>query len=86
MVGRFISPDDLEVAVAAGEHNLYAYCMNGPINRVDHMGYWSWSAFWKGVGMVFTGVVATALAVATFGAGIPVARWSLLLRRLLGGK
>ena len=72
-VGRFISPDDHNVALDAGEYNLYTYCMNDPVNNSDPTGYWSWKTFWKGAGLVVTGVVAVALAATTFGAGIPVA-------------
>ena len=71
--GRFISPDDHNVALDAGEYNLYTYCMNDPVNNSDPTGYWSWKTFWKGAGLVVTGVVAVALAATTFGAGIPVA-------------
>jgi RHS repeat-associated protein len=37
--GRFISPDDANIAIATGEYSLYAYCMNDPVNLSDSTGY-----------------------------------------------
>ena len=54
--------------------NLYAYCGNNPVVRVDYNGNaWNWSTFWTGLFMVVTAIYAIALAVTTFGAGIPLA-------------
>lgn len=39
----------------------------------DPDGTWNWSKFWRGFGMLVTAVTAVALAVTTFGAGIPLA-------------
>ena len=48
-VGRFISPDSVEYLGAGGDfiaYNLYAYCSNNPVNRVDHTGRF-WSEIWE---------------------------------------
>lgn len=67
--GRFISPD-----VVAEGGNLYAYCVNDPVNSTDPSGYLS--TFWKRVIKVAVGsvtaVAAVALTVATGGAALPV--------------
>ena len=68
--GRFINADNAGYIGADGEvlsYNLYAYCLNNPVNRIDEGGTLS---FW---GNVFLGiaVIATiaAVSVATAGAG-----------------
>lgn len=52
--GRFISPD-----VVAEEGNLYAYCVNDPVNRADDSGYLS-QKFEKIFKYVAIGVAAAA--------------------------
>ena len=82
-VCRFISPDEIGYLGTNGNmssYNLYAYCSNDPINRIDPTGH-SWKSFWNGVGdwfedhcvelaigtaFVIGGAVVTAL---TCGAG-----------------
>ena len=75
-IGRFISPDSIDYLnnESVDGLNLYAYCGNNPVMRVDPTGhFWNWTTFWKGIGMFATAVVAVALSVTTFGAGIPLA-------------
>ena len=50
-LGRFISPDTMEYLSPNNINglNLYAYCVNNPINRYDPTGN-SWKSFWNGVG------------------------------------
>ena len=63
--GRFINADDTEYLGADGSvlsYNLFAYCMNDPVNRFDVDGNWSLPNWAK----VVVGAVAIAgLAVAT---------------------
>ena len=64
-VGRFINADDIDCLGADGSqlsYNLFAYCMNSPVNRFDADGNWSLPNWAK----VAIGAVAIAgLAVAT---------------------
>jgi RHS repeat-associated protein len=68
-VGRFISPD-----VIAEGGNLYAYCVNDPINRTDPSG--NLSTKWKNiltiVAVAAIVVAVVALTVSTCGAGTAV--------------
>ena len=63
--GRFINADDIGYLGADGSplsYNLFAYCMNNPVNRFDVNGNWSMPNWLK----VTVGAVAIAgLAVAT---------------------
>ena len=63
--GRFINADDIDYLGADGSllsYNLFAYCMNNPVNRFDVNGNWSMPNWLK----VTVGAVAIAgLAVAT---------------------
>ena len=46
-IGRFISPDDISYLGANGDlnaYNLYAYCGNNPVMRVDYGGEFWWTA------------------------------------------
>ena len=74
--GRFISPD---VLVSTGQgivgHNMYAYCLNNPVNRTDDSGYGSWLNTLK-TALMITAVIAVAAAavaatVVTAGAAVP---------------
>jgi len=64
-IGRFINADDIDYLGADGSplsYNLFAYCMNNPVNRFDINGNWSLPNWAK----VAIGAVAIAgLAVAT---------------------
>lgn len=71
-VGRFINADDAGTLGANGEilsYNLFAYCLNNPVNRTDDGGNLSW------LGKIVIGVaviaVAAVVTVATAGAAAP---------------
>ena len=75
-IGRFMTIDDISYLDPESINglNLYAYCGNDPINKYDPTGHsWEWSTFWTGLLMVGTAIIAIALSVTTFGAGIPLA-------------
>ena len=73
--GRFLNADDIDFLGADGSslsYNLFAYCMNNPINMSDHSGNWSLPNWAKvAIGAVAT-VAAVAVTVATGGAAAPV--------------
>ena len=73
--GRFINADDVSNIGADGMllgHNLYAYCDNNPISRIDVNGEWSLPNWAKvAIGAVAT-VAAVAVTVVTGGAAVPV--------------
>lgn len=74
-IGRFINADDIDYLGADGSplsYNLFAYCMNNPVNRFDDDGNFSlpnWAKITIGVAAIAIGVAATAL---TGGAAAPV--------------
>ncbi len=74
-IGRFINVDDMDYLGADGSllsYNLFAYCMNNPVNRFDVKGNWSLPNWAKvAIGAVAT-VAAVAITVATGGAAAPV--------------
>ena len=75
-IGRFINSDDIDYLGADGSplsYNLFAYCMNNPVNRFDVNGNWSMPNWLKvTVGAVaLTGAIA--LTVATGGGAAAVA-------------
>ena len=61
-IGRFINADNFELILASKtaltDKNLYAYCDNNPIVRVDHEG-----EFWEAIGIGFVaGVIGQYVA------------------------
>ena len=72
-VGRWINADDtsnLGVDGSILSYNLFAYCLNNPINRVDVEGNFSVSALLKGLGNVATGIAAIAAGAAVIACGV----------------
>ncbi len=56
-IGRFINTDDTQIAIATMGTvlgaNLFAYCENNSINKIDHSGYWAENYYkfsWTNVG------------------------------------
>ena len=74
-IGRFLNADDTEYLGADGSvlsYNLFAYCMNDPVNRFDVDGNWSLPNWAKVVVGAVATVAAVAVTVATGGAAAPV--------------
>ena len=69
-VGRFINVDDTGYLGADGSvlsYNLFAYCMNDPVNRVDDGGNWS---IWATIGVaVGAAICVAAISILTCGVG-----------------
>ena len=77
---RWISPDSIEYLDPQSINglNLYAYCGNDPVNRLDPTGHdWEWSSFWQGVGYLVTGIGAIVAGALVIASG--VATWPMLL-------
>ena len=67
---RFVNADDVTYADAETLQglNLYAYCGNNPVMRIDPTGHkWSWKKFWNFIGAVGTALAVVGLTVATAG-------------------
>ena len=74
-IGRFINADDIDYLGADGSllsYNLFAYCMNNPVNRFDIHGNWSIPNWAKVVIGAVATVAAVVVTVATGGAAAPV--------------
>ena len=73
--GRFLNADDIANLGADGSilsYNLFAYCLNNPVNRFDVDGNWSLPNWAKVVIGAVATVAAVAITVATGGAAAPV--------------
>ena len=74
-IGRWINAYDVNCLGAEGEfvsYNLFAYCLNNPVNRTDVNGNWSLPNWAKvTIGAVAT-IAAVTVTVATGGAAAPV--------------
>ena len=74
-VRRFINADDASLLGANGEfisYNLYAYCLNNPVDRIDSNGNFSWKTMFA----IGTTVAIVGLALL---AAIPTGGGSLVL-------
>lgn len=73
---RFVNADDVDVlSVEQGnlnQYNLYAYCLNNPINRLDEDGNFSLPNWAKVTAGAVATVTAVGLTVATGGAVLPI--------------
>ena len=72
-VGRFLNRDSVQYAdpETINGLNLYAYCLNNPVEYADPTGRWSWDKFWAG--LVIVGLSAIAIAATVFSGGIATA-------------
>ncbi len=73
--GRFISADTLmSTGQSALGYNMFAYCLNNPVNMSDTMGTFSLSTLFSGISLISIGVAAIAVAatILTCGAAAPL--------------
>ena len=74
---RFVNADDVTYADAETLQglNLYAYCGNNPVMRIDPTGHkWSWRKFfsWIGTGLAVVAGLAVGIAATIFTGGMPL--------------
>jgi len=95
--GRFVSPDDISILDESMDFinglNLYSYCGNNPVNRVDHDGRRWWRRVLIGVAVIAVLAVATValpgvggvIAGAALGAAIKGAVSGAVVGGVIGG-
>ena len=85
---RFINADDPNIiqmgSAEKQELNLYAYCVNDPVNCVDPSGYWATRAISAVVGAAIFGTVAY-LVVSLFGLSGNIKAGAVGLFAVIGG-
>ena len=71
---RFLNVDSQLAGTAQVQgYNLFAYCLNNPVNFSDPTGHWpDWGTLLGGVVTVLVGVAAVAAVVGTGGAATPL--------------
>ena len=88
-IGRFINIDDISVLnvtnIALNGVNLYAYCLNNPVNEVDENGYFL--SFL--IGMLIGALIGTVIGAASYGIsylykGITTGNWEFNTAEFLG--
>ena len=73
-VGRFLNADSYlaELGGNINGYNLFAYCLNNPVNLSDTTGHWpSWSQAFAVVAVAALAVAAVAMVIATAGVAAP---------------
>ena len=72
-IGRWINADN-QIAGVGGEvlgYNMFAYCMNNPVNMSDPTGNWpSWSNLLKGSAWLAVGITAVCVGVSVLTCGV----------------
>ena len=72
-VGRFINADN-QIAGVGGDalgYNMFAYCMNNPVNMDDPTGNWpSWSNLLKGSAWLAVGITAVCVGISVLTCGV----------------
>ena len=74
-LGRFINADGVfsDVGGDIRGYNLFAYCMNNPVNMFDPTGNWpNWDALASGVLLAAMGVLTVAAVIGTGGTCLPL--------------
>ena len=83
--GRFINADGELSGGGLQGYNLFAYCLNNPVNMSDPSGHWpEWGTFISGIISIGIGIAAIAAVVATGGAATPLVAAGLALTATAG--
>ena len=89
--GRFISPDSFDIIGATTDdlydNNLYSYCDNNPVMRLDDSGdIWNW-VIGAGVGAVagFVGQIASDIVTSIINGEITISNWQTYTGAIVGG-
>ena len=86
--GRFVSADDVEVLEVEQEnlaqYNLYAYCLNNPVNRADESGELS-IPNWAKIGIGIAVIAGLAIATVATGGTAAIVCGAALTGSILGG-
>lgn len=85
--GRFINADDTEYLGADGTslgYNLFAYCLNNPVNRTDAEGNWSLPN-WAKVAIGAVAIAGLAVVTACTGGAVGVIAGAALTSAISGG-
>lgn len=86
--GRFVNADDVEVLEVEQEnlaqYNLYAYCLNNPVNRADESGELS-IPNWAKIGIGIAVIAGLAIATVATGGTAAIVCGAALTGSILGG-
>ena len=91
VIGRFVSPDNVNLLGANGDFasmNLFAYCGNNPVARKDESGYlWTNILIGAGIGAIagVVGQVLSDVVTSTLNGKVTISNWQTYTGAIIGG-